>query len=227
MSTILVLEDEIATRSVIVLNMKGAGFNVLEADTGEAALELLSKYNIDVVLLDVMLPGIDGFQVCKSIRENNEKIGIIMLSTHVQDKVQCLLIGADDYIEKPLSLIEVNARVQALLRRIKVNNKKMEFILSKPFILNLQQEKLYKEGIIIDLTPTEYVILEYLMKNQNKPISRGTLLNKIWGENYVGETKVVDVNISRLRQKVESDPSKPQFLITVWGKGYTWKESEY
>lgn len=182
MSTILVLEDAMETRSVIVLNLKRAGFNVLEVDTGEAALELLSKYNIDVVLLDLMLPGIDGFQVCKSIRENNEKIGIIMLSACVQDKVEGLIIGADDCIEKPFSPIELNARVQALLRRIKVNNEKMESIPSGSFVLNLRQEKLYKEGIIIDLTPTEYVILEYLMKNQSKPISRGALLNKIWGK---------------------------------------------
>lgn len=224
MSTILVLEGEISNRSVMVLNMKCAGLNVLEADTGEEALELLSKYNIDVVLLDMMLLGIDGFQICKSIRETNKKVGIIMLSTRLQDKVQGLIIGADDYIKKPFSPIELNAHVQALLRRIKVNNKKIESILSRPFELNLQQKKIYKEGIIIDLTPTEYVILEYLIKNRNKPISRGTLLNKIWGNNCVIETKVVDVNIRRLRQKLEPDPSKPQFLITVWGKGYIWKE---
>ncbi|MBE7106764.1 response regulator transcription factor [Bacillus cereus] len=228
MTTILVLEDEITIRSFIVLNMKRAGFSVLEANTGEEALELLGKHTIDIALLDVMLPGIDGFQVCKSIRESNEKIGIIMLTARVQDKdkVQGLTIGADDYIEKPFSTVELLARIQSLLRRVKVNEENIESIHSGSFVLNLRQEKLYREGKEIDLTPTEYMILQYLMENCDKPISRDEILNKIWGVSYVGETKVVDVNMSRLRQKIEFNPSEPQFLLTVWGKGYMWKESE-
>lgn len=227
MSTILVLEDEITIRSFIVLNMKRAGFNVLEAGTGEEALELLGKHTVDIALLDVMLPGIDGFEVCKSVREINKKIGIIMLTARVQDtdKVQGLMIGADDYIAKPFSPIELVARVQSLLRRLKVNEENMESIQSGPFLLNLSQEKLYQEGQVIDLTPTEYLILQYLMNNATKPISRDEILNKIWGENYVGEMKVVDVNMRRLRQKIELNPSEPQYLLTVWGRGYMWKDS--
>lgn len=227
MSTILVLEDEITIRSFIVLNMKRAGFNVLEAGTGEEALELLGKHTVDIALLDVMLPGIDGFEVCKSVREINKKIGIIMLTARVQDtdKVQGLMIGADDYIAKPFSPIELVARVQSLLRRLKVNEENMESIQSGPFLLNLSQEKLYREGQVIDLTPTEYLILQYLMNNATKPISRDEILNKIWGENYVGEMKVVDVNMRRLRQKIELNPSEPQYLLTVWGRGYMWKDS--
>ncbi|EJR95117.1 response regulator transcription factor (plasmid) [Bacillus mycoides] len=224
MTTILVLEDEITIRNFIVLNMKRAGFNVLAADTGETALELLDKHNIDLILIDVMLLGIDSFQVCKSIRENNKKIGIIMLTACVQDrdKVQALTIGADDYMEKSTAPIVLTARVQSLLRRVKGNKENMESIHSQPFRLNTQQEKLYRKGEVIDLTQTEYIILRYLMENKGKTISRYELLNEIWGVNYMLETKVINVNIRRLRKKIEPDPSGPQFLQTVWGRGYVW-----
>ncbi|KLA22258.1 response regulator transcription factor [Bacillus cereus] len=225
MTTILVLEDEITIRNFIVLNMKRAGFNVLAADTGETALELLDKHIVDLILIDVKLPGIDGFQVCKSIRENNKKIGIIMLTACVQDrdKVQALTIGADDYMEKSSAPMVLTARVLSLLRRVKGNIENIESIHSEPFRLNLQQERLYRKGVVIDLTPTEYIILRCLMENQGKPISRDELLNKIWGVNYVVKTKVIGVNIRRLRQKIEPNPSGPQFLQTVWGKGYVWR----
>ncbi|EOO70328.1 alkaline phosphatase synthesis transcriptional regulatory protein PhoP [Bacillus cereus VD021] len=224
MTTILVLENEIMIRNFIVLNMKRAGFNVLAADTGETALELLDKHNIDLILIDVMLPGIDSFQVCKSIRENNKKIGIIMLTTCVQDrdKIQALTIGADDYMDKSFSPMLLTARVQSLLRRVKGNKENMESIHSEPFQLNIQQEKLYRKGELIDLTQTEYIILRYLMENKGKTISRYELLNEIWGVNYMLETKVINVNIRRLRKKIESNPSGPQFLQTVWGRGYVW-----
>ncbi|QWH42782.1 response regulator transcription factor (plasmid) [Bacillus mycoides] len=228
MTTILVLEDEITIRNFITLNMKRAGFNVLETDTGEKALELLENHNVDIVILDVMLPGIDGFRICKRIRKDNEKIGIIILTARVQEKDQVhgLTIGADDYIKKPFSIIELVARVQALLRRVKENKRDMKSIHSGPFQLDLLQEKLYRDEIVIDLTPTEHIILQYLMENSIKPISRNELLNKIWGISCVGNTKVIDVNISRIRQKIETSPSDPQFLLTVRGKGYKWKGSK-
>ncbi|QWG81559.1 response regulator transcription factor (plasmid) [Bacillus mycoides] len=224
MTTILVLEDEITIRNFIVFNMKRAGFNVLAADTGETALEFLDKHNVDLILIDVMLPGIDSFQVCKSIRENNKKIGIIMLTTCVQDrdKIQALTIGADDYMEKSFSPMLLTARVQSLLRRVKGHKENMESIHSEPFRLNIQQEKLYRKGEVIDLTQTEYIILRYLMENKGKTISRYELLNEIWGVNYMLETKVINVNIRRLRKKIEPNPSGPQFLQTVWGRGYVW-----
>ncbi len=229
MTTILVLEDEITIRRFITLNMKHAGFNVLETDTGEKALELLEHHNVDIVILDVMLPGIDGFRVCKSIRKNNENMGIIILTALVQEKDQVygLTIGADDYIKKPFSIIELVARVQSLLRRIKKNKKNLKLIHSGPFQLNLLQGELYRDEIVIDLTPTEHIILRYLMENSIKPISRNELLKKIWGINCVGNTKVIDVNISRLRQKIEPNPSDLQFLLTVWGKGYKWNGSKH
>ncbi|MGG0233722.1 response regulator transcription factor [Bacillus tropicus] len=229
MTTILVLEDEITIRSCITLNMKRAGFKVIETDTGEKALELLEHHNVDIVILDVMLPGIDGFRVCKSIRKNNEDIGIIILTALVQEKDQIhgLTIGADDYIKKPFSIVELVARVQSLLRRIKKNKNDLKWIHSGPFHLNLLQGELYRDEIVIDLTPTEHIILRYLMENSGTPISRNELLEKIWGINCVGNKKAIDVNINRLRQKIEPSPSDPQFLLTVWGKGYRWNESRH
>ncbi|MDM5188227.1 response regulator transcription factor [Bacillus sp. DX4.1] len=227
MSTILVLEDEMTIRSFIVLNIKRAGFDVLEAETGEKALTLLREHHVDIALLDVMLPGMDGFEVCRCVREMNKQIGIIMLTARVQDKdtVQGLTLGADDYIAKPFSPVELIARIQSLLRRVKMNEENVEVIQSGPFTLNHSQEKLYRDGKEIDLTPTEYTILHYLMDNASKPVSRDEILNRIWGVNYVGDMKVVDVNMSRLRQKIEANSSQPQFVQTVWGKGYMWKES--
>lgn len=227
MSKILVLEDELTIRSFIVLNLKRAGFYVIEATTGEEALQILSEQTVDIALLDVMLPGIDGLEVCKAIRKENEKIGIIMLTARVQDedKVQGLGIGADDYIAKPFSPVVLTARIQSLLRRIEVHEEKTNIVTSGPFSLNIIEERLYKDGQLVDLTPTEYMILQYLMNQASKPVSRDEILNMIWGNNYVGETKVVDVNMRRLRQKIECNPSEPEFILTVWGKGYVWKES--
>ncbi|HDR6218191.1 response regulator transcription factor [Bacillus cereus group sp. Bce041] len=227
MSKILVLEDELTIRSFIVLNLKRAGFYVIEATTGEEALQILSEQTVDIALLDVMLPGIDGLEVCKAIRKENKKMGIIMLTARVQDedKVQGLGIGADDYIAKPFSPVVLTARIQSLLRRIEVHEEKTNIVTSGPFSLNIIEERLYKDGQLVDLTPTEYMILQYLMNQASKPVSRDEILNMIWGTNYVGETKVVDVNMRRLRQKIEWNPSEPEFILTVWGKGYVWKES--
>ncbi|EJR24341.1 response regulator transcription factor [Bacillus cereus] len=227
MSKILVLEDELTIRSFIVLNLKRAGFYVIEATTGEEALQILCEQTVDIALLDVMLPGIDGLEVCKAIRKENKKMGIIMLTARVQDedKVQGLGIGADDYIAKPFSPVVLTARIQSLLRRIEVHEEKTNIVTSGPFSLNIIEERLYKDGQLVDLTPTEYMILQYLMNQASKPVSRDEILNMIWGTNYVGETKVVDVNMRRLRQKIECNPSEPEFILTVWGKGYVWKES--
>ncbi|EEK95284.1 Two component transcriptional regulator, winged helix [Bacillus cereus BDRD-ST24] len=227
MSKILVLEDELTIRSFIVLNLKRAGFYVIEATTGEEALQILSEQTVDIALLDVMLPGIDGLEVCKAIRKENKKMGIIMLTARVQDedKVQGLGMGADDYIAKPFSPVVLTARIQSLLRRIEVHEEKTNIVTSGPFSLNIIEERLYKDGQLVDLTPTEYMILQYLMNQASKPVSRDEILNMIWGTNYVGETKVVDVNMRRLRQKIECNPSEPEFILTVWGKGYVWKES--
>ncbi|WP_100617978.1 response regulator transcription factor [Bacillus cereus] len=228
MGTILVVKDNLEIRNLIVLHLKHAGFNVLEAETGEVALRLIRDKKIDIVLLEVMLPGIDGFEVCKNIRDLNEQMGIIMLSecVQMQHRLKGFELGADDYIEIPFYPREFIARIQSLLRRIKINEKNSQMIQSGPFTLNLLHETAYKNGEKIHLTPTEYIILKNLMNNVDKAVSRRDILEKIWCEhytNYTGTRSIVAVNIRRLRKKLEKNPSTPQFLQTVRGIGYMWK----
>nr|WP_239549199.1 response regulator transcription factor [Scopulibacillus daqui] len=228
----MVVEDERAIRSFIVLNLKRSGFEVIEAETGEAALDHLKNNDIDIVLLDIMLPGIDGFKVCRKMREYNSEIGIIMLTAKVQeeDKVTGLTIGADDYVSKPFSPVELVARVNSLARRLKVNKKSDEeesnMIKSGPFKLSIKEGRLFKNQTFIDLTPTEFEIIRLLMEHPNESLTRDELLDHVWGQNYVGDTKIVDVNIRRLRRKIEDDPSHPQYVLTHWGRGYMWSGDE-
>lgn len=223
---VLVVEDEQSIRSFIVFNLKRSGFEVVEAETGEEALDLLPKHNARIIVLDVMLPGIDGFEVCRQIRKINQKIGIIMLTARTQeeDRVTGLDIGADDYIPKPFSPAELIARVRSLLRRMKALTDigDNEVIESGPFRLFTKEERVQKNDQIIALTPTEYEMLRILIVNQGKSLSRHELLDHIWGKSYVGDTKIVDVNISRLRQKIEDDPTCPVYIKTHWGRGYIW-----
>lgn len=231
MKKILVVEDESAIREFVVINLKRAGYDTIEADCGEKALELFqSESDIHVVLLDIMMPGIDGFAVCKQIRAQNPKVGIIMLSAKSQemDKVSALMTGADDYMTKPFSPSELLARVDSLNRRVEmlsgqsVVTDKIEL---GEFTLDLRRRALKKLGKDIELTPVEFQIIEYLFSNHDKAIDRTEILKRVWGESYIGEEKIVDVNIRRLRMKVEDDPSVPRNLLTVWGCGYKWVEN--
>ncbi|TCP30561.1 DNA-binding response OmpR family regulator [Scopulibacillus darangshiensis] len=225
MVRIMVVEDEMSIRSFIVLNLKRSGFDVVEAESGEEALDYLkSGPMVHIMLLDVMLPELDGFTVCKRVRAVNDKMGIIMLTAKVQetDKVNGLTLGADDYISKPFSPVEMVARVKSLIRRLKLGTNKDENLSSGPFILLLNEGRLLKNGETIELTPTEYDILLRLMENNNQSLTRDELLDDVWGKTYVGDTKIVDVNIRRLRQKIEDDPSHPEFIKTHWGRGYMW-----
>jgi DNA-binding response OmpR family regulator len=235
MSKVLVLEDEASIRSFILVNLKRHGFHVLETDSGEEALRIMKEHrDIELALLDVMLPGIDGFEVCRRIRESNERMGIIFLTAKVQeqDKVMALSIGADDYIGKPFSPAELMARVHSLLRRVKLLHGTAEpgsadtALLAGPFRLQLPELQLMKDGQPIDLTPTEGAIVRFLMTNRGQALSRDKLLDEVWGAGYIGDPKIVDVNIRRLRQKIETDPSKPTYIETVWGLGYRWKEEQ-
>lgn len=226
MGKILVLEDESAIRSFIVLNLKKAGYDVTEAHTGEQALELMESSSFDIALLDVMLPGIDGFSVCERIRQKNELVGIIMLTARTQDedKVEGLTIGADDYITKPFSPSELTARIHSLLRRLgRIQKRDQDIIKSGPFELYLVNEVLKKRGEEIDLTPTEFCLMQEFMSAPKELFSRHELLDRVWGEEYIGDPKVVDVNIRRLRRKIEDNPSRPTYIETVWGRGYYWK----
>ena len=227
MKKILVLEDESNIRSFVVINLRRSGFEPIEAENGTVALEKL-KVNPDIclALLDVMLPDIDGIEVCRRIRATGSKMGIIMLSAKSQeiDKVTGLMTGADDYITKPFSPAELTARVDALIRRLGIDeedNTSFE-ITSGPFLLNTRNRTLEKDGQRLRLTGIEYSLIKLFMENPGKAMSRDDILTSVWGENFSGESKTVDVNIRRLRSKIEKDPGEPEYLTTVWGYGYKW-----
>ena len=231
MKKILVCEDEAAIRDFVVINLRRAGYEVVEADCGEMALQKYEEQggDFDVAILDIMMPGIDGLQVCKELRNKNSGIGIIMLSARTQemDKVTGLMLGADDYITKPFSPSELTARVDALYRRValaeqRAENNFKEELKSGIFTLNLRNRALMKNGKMIELTQVEFQIMEYFFSNPGVALDRTDILNHVWGEAYVGEEKIVDVNIRRLRMKVEDEPSNPKFIVTVWGLGYKW-----
>jgi DNA-binding response OmpR family regulator len=226
---ILVVEDEDAIRGFILLNLQKCGYSILDADCGERALEIFKENSagIDIVLLDVMMPGIDGYETCKRIREISSDVGVIMLTAKAQeaDKIMGLSSGADDYVTKPFSPTELVARIEALYRRIKVTAKKKNepyAFQSGDFILNLKKRNLTKNGEVIDLTGTEYQIMECLISKGEFPVSRKAIGERVWGEGYINEEKIVDVNIRRLRMKLEEDPSEPKYIQTVWGRGYVW-----
>lgn len=233
MKRILVVEDEAAIREFVVINLKRAGYETLEAGTGEEALNIYSSdTNFQVVLLDIMMPGIDGLSVCKEIRAKNSTVGIIMLTAKSQemDKVSALMMGADDYLTKPFSPTELVARVDSLNRRVEMLAKTQKStvisdeISRGDFSLNLRRRTLTKKGMAVELTPVEFQIIEYLFSANGNPVSRLDILKDVWGDSYIGEEKIVDVNIRRLRMKIEDDPSEPRHILTVWGRGYKWSD---
>lgn len=227
MKKILVLEDEPNIRSFVVINLRRNGYEPIEAETGMAALSQLEKNpDIALALLDVMLPDIDGFEVCRRIRASGSKIGIIMLTAKSQeiDKVTGLMTGADDYVTKPFSPAELTARVDALVRRLgaDTSDKPSYEITSGPFTLNTRNRTLEKDGKRLKLTQIEYLLMKLFMENPGKAMSREDILKAVWGDDFSGELKTVDVNIRRLRIKIEADSTEPEFLTTVWGFGYKW-----
>ena len=227
MRKVLVLEDEENIRSFVVINLKRAGYETIEAGTGEEALAALkANPSIKVALLDIMLPGIDGFEVCRRIRAMDNKIGIIMLTARTQemDKVTGLMTGADDYVTKPFSPAELTARVDALFRRTGGGEEAAspDEIVEAPFRLNTRNRTLEKNGQRVKLTQVEYGIIKLFMENPGKALSREEILDAVWGKDYFGELKIVDVNIRRLRIKIEDNPTKPTYVKTVWGYGYQW-----
>ena len=229
MTKILVLEDEASIRSFIMINLKKNNFDIVETSSGEEALEKLDD-TVDIALLDVMLPGISGFEVCKRAREQYPALGIIMLTAKGQEenKIEGLELGADDYIVKPFSPKELLARINALARRLNIVDKvavveqNTDQIVTGKFTILPEERKLLKDGVEIELTPIEFSLVKYFMENPNKAIHRDEILNNVWGYNYVGDFKIVDVNIRRIRQKIEDDPSNPKYIEEVWGYGYRW-----
>ncbi|MFP3391374.1 response regulator transcription factor [Brevibacillus reuszeri] len=230
---VLLLEDEKSIRDFVRINLKREGYTVVEAATGEEALEIAeSQADIDIAILDVMLPGIDGFEVCGRLRKKYPRLGIIMLTAKSQelDKVMGLEFGADDYVGKPFSPAELLARIKALHRRLApvtiIAEHRNEIDIS-PFTLLLDERKLIRGDQEIVLTPKEFAIIKLLAENANKAISRDEILTAVWGQFFIGDLKIVDVNIRRIRQKIEQDPAHPAFLETVWGYGYLWRKDTH
>ena len=234
MVRVLVVEDEANIRDMIALNLRHAGMEVVEAESAEAALPLLAqKPGCDAAILDVMLPGKNGFSLCETIRRTDQQIGIIILSAkgQEQDKIRGLSIGADDYMTKPFSVSELLARVEALCRRgIRTKegesreNTPLGTLTSGDFVLDENRRVLLKAGQPIELTQVEFQIMELFFRNPGTALVREKILKGVWGENYFGDVKIVDVNIRRLRMKVEDEPSHPAHILTVWGYGYRWEE---
>ena len=234
MVRVLVVEDEANIRDMIALNLRHAGMEVVEAESAEAALPLLAqKPGCDAAILDVMLPGMNGFSLCETIRRTDQQIGIIILSAkgQEQDKIRGLSIGADDYMTKPFSVSELLARVEALCRRVtrtkegeSRENTPLGTLTSGEFVLDENRRVLLKAGQPIELTQVEFQIMELFFRNPGTALVREKILKGVWGENYFGDVKIVDVNIRRLRMKVEDEPSHPTHIMTVWGYGYRWEE---
>ena len=232
MKRILVVEDEDAIREFVVINLQRAGYDVVEANSGEAALQKYEENHgeFDVAILDIMMPGIDGLTVCKELRKKSGNLGIIMLTAKTQemDKVTGLMLGADDYVTKPFSPSELVARVDSLYRLVAIaemreENNFQEELVSGDFVLNLRNRALKKKGRMIELTQVEFQIMEYFFSNPGVALDRTNILTHVWGEAYYGEEKIVDVNIRRLRMKIEDEPSNPKHIVTVWGLGYKWE----
>ena len=237
MKRILVCEDEDVIREFVVINLKRAGYDVVDVNCGEEAIRVFNSENgrFDVALLDIMMPGIDGFQVCKALREKSSRMGIIMLTAKTReiDKVSGLMIGADDYITKPFSPSELTARVDAVYRRVCISlesgapqKEEEKKLVSGPFKLDVKSRCIIKNDVPIELTQVEYQILEYFFENQNIALDRKSILRHIWGDGYFGDDKIVDVNIRRIRMKIEDEPSNPKYLVTIWGFGYRWGDGK-
>lgn len=232
MKKVLVAEDEESIREFIVINLTRSGYEVEQAENGAIALEkfMSDEAGFDVAILDIMMPELDGLTVCKELRKRSSDLGIIMLSAKTQemDKVTGLLFGADDYVTKPFSPSELMARVDAVYRRVEMtrgfrkNDTTGDSIILDEFELNLRNRTLAKNGELIELTQVEFQIIEHFFKNPNAALSRTEILKTVWGANYFGDEKIVDVNIRRLRMKIETNPSNPTRLVTIWGLGYKW-----
>ncbi|WP_311492806.1 response regulator transcription factor [uncultured Anaerococcus sp.] len=227
---ILILDDEDPIRQFMKINLDYQGYQTVEAASGEEALRIFDEEQPAVAILDIMLPGISGYEVCEKIRDKSPMTGIIMVSAKSQDidKILGLEKGADDYIIKPFNPQELILRVKSLMRRVNLNpgnetGEEVKSLIDGPFTLDIYSKTFYKNDVEIDVTPTEFTILEYFIKNKGKAMTRDEIMKETWGDNYSNDTKIVDVNIRRIRAKIEENPAKPEYIETVWGTGYRWK----
>lgn len=221
---ILVVDDEDHIVELISYNLINAGYSVVTADNGLDAVKIAKEENPNLILLDLMIPGLDGYDVCKAIRSDvsTKNISIIMLTAKGEelDKILGLELGADDYITKPFSIRELLARIKAILRRTKSLSDSEETYKSNDMYINFDRREVTILGNKIDLTLKEFELLEILVKNRGKILTRETLLDKIWGYEYIGETRTIDVHIRYLRKKIEVDDKNPRFIETIRGVGY-------
>ena len=224
---ILLVEDEESIRGFLRINFQRENFQVIECESGEEGVRKALIEKPDIAILDVMLPGMNGFEVCQKLRESFPRMGIIMLTAKGEDmdKIMGLQFGADDYVLKPFNPLEITLRVKALIRRLEGINEEnnSDCIEVDNFKLDLYSPSLYKENVEIDVTPKEFLLMKIFMQNPGKAFTRDELLNLVWGIDFFGDPKIVDVNIRRLRSKIEENSSKPKYIETVWGTGYRWK----
>lgn len=224
MLKILVVEDETAIRRFIKINLERQGFDVVDVESGEEGLDAFLDFHHDIALLDVMLPGISGLDVAKRIRELDNNVGIIMLTAKSQDvdKILGLESGADDYMTKPFNPTELILRIKSLARRVETKDVP-DTLEDDVFKLDQNTRQFFKNGVYVELTPTEFAIMDLFMRNPHKAFSRDELLDLIWGRDFVGDSKIIDVNIRRIRSKIEDDASEPEYINTVWGLGYRYR----
>jgi len=218
---VLVVDDEKPIAEILKYNLEAEGFAVLVAYDGEEALQLAFREQPDLILLDIMLPRLDGYSVCRQIRQKLD-IPIIMLTARETefDKVLGLELGADDYVTKPFSIRELLARIKAALRRVKMQEKDPKIITCGQLTLDPGKMELKKEDKQIELTYREFTLLSFLLKNVGYVFSRDKLLKEVWGYDYSGDVRTVDVTVRRLREKIEDDPGNPRYLRTRRGAGY-------
>ena len=223
---ILLVEDEEPIRKFVKINLEREGYTVFEAGSGEEGIDIARSKQPQIVVLDIMLPGVDGFAVCKVLRKEFPNLGIIMLTAKAEDydKIMGLQYGTDDYLTKPFNPTELTLRIKSLERRLEPEEEIDEnYIIQEPFKLDYYQRKFYKNDEEIELTPTEYQIMKIFMENPKKAMNRDEILKIVWGNEFIGDSKIVDVNIRRLRAKIEENPAKPEYIETVWGLGYRWQ----
>ncbi|WP_405080268.1 response regulator transcription factor [Paenibacillus chitinolyticus] len=224
--TILLVDDETEITNLLEIYLKNEGYRLLKASDGSEALELLNENEVDLIILDVMMPRMDGIEACMKIREEKH-MPIIMLSAKSQeiDKITGLSIGADDYVIKPFSPLEMLARVKSQLRRYRQLNshpaKNENEILIEDLLINLGTHKVYVEGSEVRLTPREFAILQVLARNRGQVLSMEQIYEAVWDEPFFESNNTVMVHIRKIREKIEKDPSRPQMIKTVWGIGYT------
>lgn len=218
---VLLVEDDARIRRVLQIALRDEGYEVLEAPDGMTALALLDDRAVEVVVLDLMLPDIDGFEVCRQIRRTSD-VPVIMASARgdSHDIVAGLEAGADDYVVKPVVAKEISARIRALLRRSRSPRTQTTSITSGPLEIRPQEAVVLRHGLVVQLTTTEFRLLETLADRVGEVVSRQQLLQRVWGYEYLGDTRLVDVHVSRLRGKVEEDPASPRQVVTVRGLGY-------